>query len=364
MLSISITPNLCAQSGNNDDKPFQIPTDVVINRKFYIDLEKGNKLEIELTDIKDLDRVSNIDSLLKVFIADITPLKDSLSDMLTAKRIDYVTDAQGRKKVRLQQFRPKGDNYIVNDGELASLKIAQDTINIIGVITNPPKPSQKISLTKPRYYHLMFYLNNIGELTGYMNGTLTEKIATIQNNVNTKWPLILGSGSHYLAGDKNISADKPKGFTASGPGDMLVGFITVNVQNYKNYFVPSFSIGTKLVLTNRDRTFKWEPGLFWEPHFLFARDSVGKLKTFRNDFLTLTYGQGGTTDHDPRKPFAFSTVFSLGYLINRNGNYFDKNTFRFGAGKLQLLKTTIEPSIYFNNFFKGVTPGIRISQAF
>jgi hypothetical protein len=27
-------------------------------------------------------------------------------------------------------------------------------------------------------------------------------------------------------------------------------------------------------------------------------------------------------------------------------------------------KTTIEPSLYFNTFFKGVTPGIRISQYF
>ncbi len=363
-LLVSVLPNLCAQSNGNADKAFEIPSNIIINRRFYIDLTKGNKLEIELTDITDIERIANIDSLLKVFIADITPLKDSLSDQLTAKRIDYVTDAQGRKKIRLQQFGPKGNSYLVNNGELASLKTTQDTINIIGVINNPPKPSQKISLTHARYYHLMFYLNNINELTGYMNGTLTEKISTIENNVNTKWPLILGTGSHYLKTDKTISADKPKGFTPTGTGDFLEGYITVNVQNYKNYFVPSFSVGTRLTLTNRDRSFKWEPGLFWEPHFLFARDSSGKTHTYRNDFLTLTYGQGGTKDHDPRKDFAYSAVFSLGYLINRNGNYFEKNTFRLGAGKLQLLKTTIEPSIYFNNFFKGVTPGIRISQSF
>ncbi len=364
MLVVSITPDLCAQSNSNADKGFEVPPDVIINRRFYINLDKGNKLEIELTDISDLDHIANIDSLLRIFIEDITPLKDSFSDPLTSNRIDYATYAQGRKKIRIQQFQPKGNSYLLNNGELASLKTTQDTINIVGLITNPKKAMQKISLTKPRYYHLLFYLNNIGELAGYMSGTLTEKIATIQNNVNTKWPLILGGSSHYLAKDKNISADKPKGFTATGTGDMLEGLITVNVQNYKNYFVPSFSIGTKLVLTNRDRTFKWEPGLFWEPHFLFARDTLGKLKTYQNDFLTLTYGQGGTTDHDPRKPFAYSAVFSLGYLINRNGDYFDKNTFRLGAGKLQLLKTTIEPSIYFDNFFKGVTPGIRISQSF
>ncbi|MDQ6902656.1 MAG: hypothetical protein M3139_06550 [Bacteroidota bacterium] len=364
MLSISILPNLCAQSNDKTSRAFEVPSNIIINRRFYIDLDKGNKLEIELTDITDLEKISNIDSLLKIFVSDITPFKDSLSDELTSKRIDYVTDAQGRKKIRLQHFQPKGDSYLLTNGELSSLKINQDTINIIGIVPNPSKPSQKISLTHQRYYHLLFYLNNIGELAGYTHGILAEKIATIQNNVNTKWPLILGSGSHYLLKDKTISADRPKGFTPGETGDFLEGLVNVNVQNYKNYFVPSFSIGTRLTLTNRDRTFKWEPGLFWEPHFLFAKDSLGKMHTYRNDFLTLTYGQGGTTDHDPRKPFAYSAVFSLGYLINRNGNYFDKNTFRFGAGKFQLSKTTIEPSIYFNNFFKGVTPGIRISQYF
>ncbi len=364
MLFISILPDLCAQSESKEDKAFKIPDNIIINRRFYINLDKGNRLEIELTDITDLERISNIDSLLQAFVSDITPLKDSLSNPLTPKRIDYITDAQNRKKIRLQQFQPKGNNYLLNDGELSSLKINQDTINIIGIIPNPPKPSEKISLTHPRYYHLLFYLNNIEELAGYMHGILTQKIGTIRDNVDTKWPIILGGGDHYLKKDRSISADRPKGFTPVETGDMLEGMITVNVQNYKNYFVPSFSIGTRLVLTNRDRTFKWEPGLFWEPHFLFARDSIGKMHTYRNDFLTLTYGQGGTTDHDPRKAFAYSAVFSLGYLINKNGDYFEKNTFRFGAGKLQLLKTTIEPSVYFNNFFKGVTPGIRISQSF
>ena len=64
------------------------------------------------------------------------------------------------------------------------------------------------------------------------------------------------------------------------------------------------------------------------------------------------------------KDFSFNAVFSLGYLIHREGDFMEKNTFRFGAGKLKLTKTTIEPSMYFNNFFKGVTPGIRISQSF
>ena len=364
MLLISITASLCAQTNNKTDKTFEVPSNIIINRRFYINLDKGNKLQIELTDITDLDRLANIDSLLQAFSEDIAPLKDSISDPLTSKRIDYLTDAQGRKKIRFQQFQPKGASFLINKGDLTSLRTEQDTINIIGIIANPPKASQKISLTHPRYYHLTFYLNNISELAGYMHGVLRDKMATIQNDVNDKWPLILGTGSHYLKKDNAISADNPEGFTKGGTGDFLYGIATVNIQNYKNYFVPSFSMGARLTLTNRDRTFKWEPGLLWEPHFLFAKDEQGKLRTYRNDFLTFIYGQGGTTDHDPRKEFSFGTVFSVGYLIRRQGNFIDKNTFRLAAGQIKLFKTTIEPSMYFNNLFKGVTPGIRISQSF
>ena len=364
MLFTSIAGSLCAQTDHKEDKTFEVPSDIIMNRRFYINLDKGNQLKIELTDISDLQKIDNIDSLLRVFMKDVTPLRDSFSDPLTTKRLDYVTDTMGRKKIRFQQFQPKGAAFLIDKGELASLKTGQDTISIIGIISNPTKPEQKISRTHARYYHLTFYLNNMSEITDYMNGVLAEKISTIQKDANTKWPLILGTGSHYLLKDKSISADRPRGFTPGENGDFLEGLATVNVQNYKNYFVPSFSVGAKLVLTNRDRTFKWEPGLFWEPHFLFAKDNQGNLHTYRNDFLTFTYGQGGITDHDPRKDFSLSAVFSLGYLINRNGDFFEKNTFRFGAGKLKLTKTTIEPSIYFNNFIKGVTPGIRISQSF
>lgn len=364
MLSTSITATVCAQSNSKADKAFELPENIIIQRRFYVNLENGNKMKIELSDISDLEQLANIDSLLQIFLKDIIPLKDSLADPLTSKRIDYITDAQSRKKIRFQQSQPKGASFLINKGELASLRTEQDTINIIGILVNPPKPKEKISLVNPRYYQFTFYLNSMDELTTYMNGILKEKIITIRENVNDKWSLVLGTGSHYLTKDAAITVDKPKGFTPVGTGDFIAGNFIVNVQNYKKYFVPSFSIGLKLTLTNRDRTFKWETGLFWEPHYLFAKDSMGKLRTYRNDFLTITYGQGGTRDHDPRKYFSYSALFSLGYIINRQGDYFEKNTFRLGAGKVSILKTNIEPSLYFNNFFKGVTPCIRISQYF
>ena len=366
MLLLSIPVSLCAQTktSNKSDKAFEVPGNIIMVRRFYIHLGKENKLKIELTDLSDLQRIANMDSLLQVFKEDMASLKDSFLNPVTSKKVDYIRDAKGRKKIRLQQFQPEGTSFLLDNGELALLRTEQDTVNIIGVITDPPKAKDDISKTNPRYYHLTFYLNSIEELAGYMNGSLNEKIKTIQDNISGKWPTVLGTGYHYIKKDKSIFADHPKGFTQAGSGDFIAGMVYVNAQNYKIFFVPSFSLGVELTITNRERNFKWVPGLFWEPHFLFAKDNEGKLRTYRNDFLTLTYGQGGTTDHDPHKDFSFSAVFSLGYLIRREAELIDKNTFRLGAGKLKLSKTTIEPSMYFNNFFKGVTPCIRISQSF
>jgi len=363
MLLLSITVNLCAQS-SKADKAFEVPENVIINRRFIVDLGKGNKFKMELTDITDLDQVVNIDSLLRVYLADIRGLKDSLADPLTSKRIDYISDAQGRKKIRFQQFQPKGAVFLLDKGDLSSLRTEQDTIHIIGFIINPPAPKDRVSHGDKRYYHFTFYLNDVAELSNYMNGILKEKISTIQDNITEKWPLVLGSGSHYLKKDRTITADRPRGMARGGEGDYITFQFSVNVQNYKNYFVPSFSLGSRLTIANRYRTFKWEPGLYWEPHFIFAKDAQNKLQTYRNDFLTLTYAQGGIRDYDSRKDFSFAAVFSLGYLIHREGEYFDKNTFRLGGGRIQMLKTSIEPSFYFNNFFKGVTPCIRITQYF
>jgi hypothetical protein len=136
------------------------------------------------------------------------------------------------------------------------------------------------------------------------------------------------------------------------------------LQNYKHYFVPSFSLGVGVIISTPH--FKRDIVLSWDPHFFFAKDGHDKLKTFRNDFLTLTWGQGVVENNEPRKESHLLFIMSLGYLIKREGEYFDKNTLRMGGGRLSLFggKTKFEPVIYFDNFFKGVTPGLRWIQSF
>jgi hypothetical protein len=361
MLATSITGACFAQQAatTNSDKIFELSPDI-FNRRFIIELGKGNILQIELNDISDLARFNNMDSVLRVFLQDIEPLKDSLSDELAAKRIDYITDSAGRKKIRVQQFKPKGSNYLVNHGDAAALKLEQDTVNFIGIVPFRAKYTLRKAFMATRYYRLSFFVNNLPDLKAYTDGRLNEKIINLQKNVNASW--VSDKKGMYRWKDNDIKAKLPGGYI--GAGDFLTLRLSVNAQNYKNYFVPSFSLGAALILSHNN--FKRDIGLFWEPNFFFAKNAQGNLQTFRNDFLTLTFGQGTVRDHSPLKESEFITVLSIGYLITQKGDYFDKRTIRIGAGALSLFegKTKIEPVLYFTDLFKGVTPGIRWIQGF
>jgi len=361
MLAISITGICFAQQAamTKSDQIFELSSDI-FNRRFIIELGKGNILQIELNEISDLSRFNNMDSILRAFLQDIEPLQDSLTDELSSKRIDYITDSLGRKKIRVQQFMPKGSSYLVNHGDAAVLKLEQDTVNFIGAIPFRAKYTLRKAFMSTRYYKLSFFVNNIQDLKTYTDGRLNEKITNLQKNVNAYWTS--DKKGMYMWKDKDIKAKQPGGYI--GAGDFLTLRLAVNAQNYKNYFVPSFSLGAALILSHNN--FKRDIGLFWEPNFFFAKNTQGSLQTFRNDFLTLTFGQGAVKDHSPLKESEFITVFSVGYLITQKGDYFDKRTIRIGAGALSLFggKTKIEPMLYFTDLFKGVTPGIRWTQGF
>jgi len=362
MLVTGITGAAYAQDGSklNSDKIFEQPANNA-KKRFVIELKKGNKMQIELSDMADLNQFSNMDSVLRVFLKDIEPLKDSFSDELSSKRIDYTTDSSGRAKIRIQQFKPKGSSFLVKEGDVAALKLEQDTVNFIGMISFFIKPNFSKKIPQVRYYRVSLFVNNLSELTNYMDGRLNAKIKELQKNNATPW--VKGNdGQMHLKEDYAISAKLPKGDVAGG--DFLAFRLSVDVQNYKKYFVPSFSLGAALIISNS--FFKREVGLFWEPNFLFGTTSQGKLTTYRNDFITLTLGQGGIRDNDPRKDSYLITILSLGYLVNRQGDYFEKGTLRLGAGRLSLFegKTKIEPALYFTGLFKGVTPGLRWIQGF
>lgn len=360
MLLAGIATNALCQSSTND-RTFNLdPTG--FSRIFYIDLGQGNKMKIELNELSDLERFRPIDSVIRQFFTDIALLKDSLGTELDSRRIDYRVDALKRKSIRIQVHPPAAGHYLVNDGDMAALKLAQDTVYFPVIIPFTAKYGFRKAFPSTRQFRIGFFLNDYRDLEKYSDGKLNTQIAALIDNPNAAWVAQPKQGKAYLKNDPSVSARAPKGYLNAG--DYVNLRFSVDLQNYKNYFSPSFSLGVGLILSNSH--FKRDLMLSWNPYFFFGKTDQNKLKTFRNDFLTLNFGQGSIRDNDPTKESHLLTVMSLGYLVKKEGDYFEKNTFRLGAGALSLFegKTRIEPVFYFNNFFKGVTPGLRWIQRF
>jgi hypothetical protein len=366
LIIISVTGKLFAQeiSETAADKVFDA-SPKYFRYDFFINLDQGNKIELQLSMVSDLDHFSDIDSLLRGVAEDLKLLKDSLSNPVTVKRIDYVIDNKGRKKIRIQQNAPRGTSFLLQGTDLSLLKLEQDTIYIPGSVAHIQNGNDKVVYNKP--YLLRIYLNNLDELSAYLDGRLNKAIAEIRQDAHNthgwwdskkKW--IELSANYTVTKDKTIGSINQK-YVAN---DYLRLLGSANVGNYKNYFVPSFSVGAMMHFSGRQ--VQKEFSMFWEPNFFFGKNPAGNLTAYRNDFLAAYFKFGMIQDNNPKKPLAFSFSLSLAYLIHREGDFVDPHTFRFGLGRASFLGGNyhLEPLVYFNNFFRGVTPGLKFTVDF
>jgi hypothetical protein len=189
-----------------------------------------------------------------------------------------------------------------------------------------------------------------------MDGRLQNSINKLKQHATGKWTKG-NDGMMHAKKEPSISSQMVRGQV--GRSDYLNLRLSADIQNYKNEFVPSLSLGFAIV-TNRN-SLKREYSFMGESHFTFAKDDKGVLQTYRNTFITVGYSQTSTLKD--KTGIDFAPAFSLGYLIRQRGDVYEKNTFRFGFAKVMIFggRVKLEPIVYFNNFFKGVTPGIRLS---
>jgi hypothetical protein len=339
-----------------EDRMFNLPP-FSTKKEYRIQLGRGNVMELQLAVPSDLDRFENIDSLLLVFTGDMKAFRDSLADPLTTKQIDYVIDSSGQKKVRIRQSRP-GTAFLLDSGEPAQLRLTQDTIYIL--IAHPaPMPSSGKKGQDLQYDRLGFFVNRYSELESYIATGLNRKIHLIKTALHTQNSYNIKAGQIYLIADPSITRVR----TGNSHDRLeLNGF--VNAQNYKNYFVPSFVLGAAAQIFRGYRHDVY--GIYWEPLFLFAPNGQGRLQTYRNDLLVVRYGiaHEDESGHESSvNSIGFGSNFSIGYLIGSQGNLIPAHTFRITLGSLKALKGGfhLDPCLYFNDFFKGVTPGLRLS---
>jgi hypothetical protein len=96
---------------------------------FHFPNQKTVKLEFSY--ISQVQYLPNLDSLVRVAIALLEPLKDSLKADGIVRRVDLsLTNAT--PKIRIVSHPEFSNSYTIKNKELLQLKVNQDTIRIIG----------------------------------------------------------------------------------------------------------------------------------------------------------------------------------------------------------------------------------------
>lgn len=360
---------LAASSGqsfaqSSAEQGFELPERFIFRRSFTIQLQNKNEMKVELADINDIERLLNPDSILQKVRLDLESLKDSLQDPVSTKKVEYVNLGDGLTKIRLHQGPASVQQFILINGSAALLKTDQDTLIVTGVIKNPERPAEfKVNNEFPRYYRLTILINRIMDLPELLNGELNSKMKTFSRAHSEKWTGGKKDAYYTLAADPAIVAKTKRGYSGY-PNDQLELKASVLIQNYKQYFTPAFNLEGTLVLTNKKRDWQHAFTVAWQPNFMFSKNEEGKLQTFRNDFIELSYEKWSVSRAEPRSATHLNWNLSLGYLVRKRGDFYTPSTFRIGVGKIQWKKTKLEPGLYFNDFFRGVSPTIRLIQTF
>ncbi|HMI79913.1 MAG TPA: hypothetical protein VK484_14035, partial [Ferruginibacter sp.] len=324
------------------------------DRMYVINLGKGNRMQVAFSNIKGLGELKRIDSLIRVFVKDMEPLKDSFSVPLNSRHVKYLVDTGGIKKVMISQTAPSQSTYIVNNGQAALLKLSQDTI-VITVVENDQQQRRAI------YYRVSFYLNDLNDILEYQDGPLREKINSLAQDPATKYT---GNkpGPYQLKNDPDITSPAQYGYINARTTTFLFRF-SVDAQNYKHYFVPSASIS--IIARTRANGILREFGFTQENHFFFAKNTGGRPETYTNKIISLSYGRASLNKPSTNGLMLYPYI-SIGYLLRKKGEFFEDNTIKIGAGRFTLFNgsTLIEPTFYIDNFYKRISPSLRLVQHF
>ena len=315
---------------------------------------------IEVHGLPVLQQLPNLDSLFSKIWEDLRPVYDSLSDPLMIRRVDYVSSVSDIK-IRIKQYTASGTYYSYKDDELVQMKVDQDTLRYRGYI----KPENESASVYNNYYAVTLLLNNISDVTRLQEGILQSCVELLLPDLKDaleKSTKRTENNFYYAVYDMKIRkrvAPRNENNVGYSKKTSIDPFAQVGVQYVRGAFVPSAGAGIEYSVNERNQS-KHAIRLIWEPYFYFFRDDKDKVVLQRNDFITLKF-YTGYNNTGPGRTFSWNQNFSVGALIYRKGELFEKGTFKFELPGLQTKNIVLTPEFFFNKFFRNFSPSMKLT---
>lgn len=335
---------ICYAQKGEAQRQFLEEKEIPGRSQINIPLPGSDRLIIAFSNWVELEMHSNIDSLLYLFIRDF----DSVNDSLKAKKIVYVIDYDNIRRLYVDKFESKQIAYRFQ----ASGEMIDDEPDTLIIEKRYPS-SNKHGL--PDNIRLYFILRD------------WHKMVSLSGTLNT-----------YLQKARSLAVSHPRKNLFKPRYNTYVNLdsaarypvLAADYWELGKIFQPSIGIGTagKNFSTILMADVGLVPGLSrtglrlgWHEYFFFETQQDRPFRIIRNSFLSTGILFFKPRDYTRRPTAASRSSITLGFLINRQGTYFEKNTWRL-SGTLSLLpRLRVEPEIYWNGLFKRLYPGIRLA---
>jgi hypothetical protein len=383
LIAISLQGSLYAQSSHIAKRMSKSKTELtfnanvgLLNLRDFVTLKEGRMI-LELSDVSDYESFRNLDSLLALFMKDIAFYKDSLdADATGHVRIDYaLCQEYSFKKIRFKNYAADGSVFLNQAGELAKLKMEQDTIRILIQKAKPGLGSRRAApCSIPYTIQATFLLNNYKDINKIISDKVLKRIVDtlekesqmkrVVNNVYSN-PLSIIYNPYFSGkgGFMKYSALLKSEYDNPGSYRKRNTF-TVNVNVgaglVRSVLAPMAEIGmqfTKYQIRDNIKDYDYIR-ISIAPYYFFDKDAQGNYLVNDNWFLNASTGTKYARNED--EWFGKNLTFGIGYLLIQKGGYFKNTTFKAFTDIEIMRGLTIVPELYFTNNFKQIFPGFTL----
>lgn len=304
----------------------------------HIFVDDHFRMMILSDNITSYDPADSLDQTIDSFLEDM--MKFELPE--TGGRfiqIFYSEGKSGNSSIRFKDVTDQEKTYIVqDDGET----LFPMSIEII------------IAQGKATQLHLFFpditYLDELAdyEISGLIADVLAKQKAEIPGikriAMTTTWKVEGGR-----------AAEKSSNFYRNTKiSDQLELSGTVGASLIRHTLVPSIDLIVAVSIAKKTRI-RHRISADFSMNYNFNEKAEGGYSTDINSFIGASYFVN--TSKNTKKPYWYG--LGVSYLAWRNGEFFDKNTWRLSLGAKYGERFSIMPELYFGDNFKNVMPGLK-----
>ena len=352
-----------------------------VNHRHIVTLEKGNKMVIEMFNIKDYEVLDTALNILKQTRQALHTFKDSMQTTPSGHlRVDYsYATGTDYRKIRVKKYDSDGSVFLDKNGEISHLKVEQDTIRIL-IHKRASYTYEGTTYKNHRPVQLTFVLNNYTDIdsiiTDYksiqhfidtMKSVATPKYKVNQYDYKTTinfhpydgarerysgkfrfifYEGILTNEYSYLIWDTKFVFPRTIGVVAEvGAGLLGENLATMAELGLEYRF-----------RRERGSDFVTITSLNAAPYFTYGKNAAGNITVFTHLFVNAELGSLAK-QNDVEHMFTRSTI-GIGYLAYSNSNYLPGTTMKAFFDFRLKSQFVICPEVIFTNNFKTVFPAL------